>query len=151
MLCHTLFDMTDELYNDKVIALAGNIPRIGALDSPDTTARKASKLCGSWLEIDLAFEDGAVSDCALRLQACALGQAAASILARNIVGASPDEILKARDALKAMLKSGGEPPAGRFAELALLKSVAEYPARHDSTMLAFSAAAEAAQSARAAA
>ncbi|MBA4800878.1 MAG: iron-sulfur cluster assembly scaffold protein [Euryhalocaulis sp.] len=140
--------MTDDLYNDKVIALAGNIPRVGELDAPDVTTRKTSKLCGSWLEIDLAFEGGAVSDCALRLQACALGQAAAAILTGNIIGATPDEIVGARDALKAMLKDGGAPPEGRFADLALLQAVAEYPARQDSTMLAFNAAAEAVESAR---
>lgn len=140
--------MTDDLYNDKVIALAGNIPRVGELDSPDVTVRKTSKLCGSWLEIDLAFESGAICDCALRLQACALGQAAAAILAESIIGATADEVTAARDALKAMLKDGGEPPAGRFADLALLKAVADYPARQDSTMLAFNAAAEAVESAR---
>ncbi len=135
--------MSQNLYNDRVIALAGNIPLIGELDTPDVTVRKASKLCGSWLEIDLKLDGDTVSDCALRLQACALGQAAAAILAENIVGASRAEIVEARDALKAMLKEGGEAPEGRFAELALLKPVAGYPQRHDSTMLAFNAAAEA--------
>lgn len=136
--------MSQDLYNDRVIALAGNIPLIGALDAPDVTVRKASKLCGSWLELDLTFDGDVVSDCALRLQACALGQAAAAILAENIIGASRAEITQARDGLKAMLKEGGENPDGRFAELALLKPVAGYPQRHDSTMLAFNAAAEAA-------
>ena len=54
----------------------------------------------------------------------------------------------ARDALRAMLKEAGEPPAGRFAELRHLQGVADYPPRHTSTMLAFEAAVEAIEQAR---
>ena len=46
-----------------------------------------------------------------------------------------------------MLKHGGPPPEGRFAELSVLEQVKDYPARHASTMLAFEAAAEAARAA----
>jgi len=84
-----------------------------------------------------------VSEVALRVQACALGQSSAAILQQGIIGASLEEITEAKDALRAMLKSDGEPPKGRFERLALLKGVKAYPARHTSTMLAFDAAAEA--------
>jgi len=132
----------DDLYTDKVIGLAGNIARVGELDSPDITHRKTSKLCGSWIEIDMKLADGAVCDCAIRLEACAIGQAAASVLTGHIIGARPEEVIDARDALAGMLK-GGPAPEGRFAELAHLQGVANYPQRHDSAMIAFSAAAEA--------
>ena len=99
-----------------------------------------STLCGSWLEIDLRIAEGVVSECALRVQACALGQGSAAILQGSIIGASLPELIAARDALRAMLKDGGEAPTGRFAKLALLAGVAKYPARHTSTMLAFDAA-----------
>ena len=46
-----------------------------------------------------------------------------------------------------MLKSGGPAPEGRFADLALLAPVKDYPARHTSTLLAFEAAAEAVRNA----
>jgi NifU-like protein involved in Fe-S cluster formation len=46
-----------------------------------------------------------------------------------------------------MLKAGGPPPEGRFAELRALEVVRDYPQRHASTLLAFEAAAEAAKAA----
>ena len=81
-----------------------------------------------------------VSDAALRVQACALGQASAAILKERIVGATLDEIKTARDGLTALLKEGAALPKGRFEKLALLSGVAKYPARHTSTLLAFDAA-----------
>ena len=58
-----------------------------------------------------------------------------------------EEVEAARDALRAMLKEGASPPDGRFATLAALSPVRDYPARHASTMLAFEAAAAAAREA----
>jgi NifU-like protein involved in Fe-S cluster formation len=83
------------------------------------------------------------------VKACALGQASAAILATHAVGANITELSRARDSLLAMLKKGAPAPAGRFAELKLLSSARTYPARHQSIMLAFDAACEAAKSASA--
>ena len=49
--------------------------------------------------------------------------------------------------MSAMLKSGGDGPEGRFEALRVLKQVADYPARHASTMVALEATLEAAQQA----
>ena len=134
--------MLDDLYNTDILTLSASLKN-EALERPDGTARKVSKLCGSWLEIDVNVLKGIVCECALRVQACALGQSSAAIIKEEIIGASLKEIVTARDALRAMLKEGGEAPTGRFAKLALLKGVADYPARHTSTLLAFDAAATA--------
>lgn len=131
--------MFTDLYNTDILTLSSTLEN-ASLPSPDGTARKVSKLCGSWLEIDLNVEGGEVSDCAMRVQACALGQASAAILKAAIVGASLKDLTAARDGLHAMLKSDSAPPTGRFALLAILQGVAKYPARHTSTMLAFDAA-----------
>jgi NifU-like protein involved in Fe-S cluster formation len=142
--------MFTDLYNTDILTLSSTLEN-AALPSPDGTARKVSKLCGSWLEIDVNIDDGAVSDCAMRVQACALGQASAAILKAAIIGASLEELQTARDGLRAMLKDGGEAPTGRFEKLALLAGVAKYPARHTSTMLAFDAAVAAFEAAQEAA
>ncbi|WP_409433356.1 iron-sulfur cluster assembly scaffold protein [Litorimonas sp. RW-G-Af-16] len=131
--------MFTDLYNTDILTLSSTLKN-ERLDAPDGTARKVSKLCGSWLEIDVIMDNNAVTDCALRVQACALGQASAAILKEQIIGAKLDELITARDALRAMLKEGGEPPIGRFAKLSMLQGVSAYPARHASTMLAFDAA-----------
>lgn len=133
----------DSVYNAKILDYAGNIPRLGRLDAPSGTAKAHSKLCGSTVVVDLLIADGKVRDYAHDVKACALGQAAASIVARNIIGASGEELIEAREAFRAMLKEDGPPPTGRFGELEFLEPVREFKARHASTMLALQAACDA--------
>lgn len=135
--------MIDELYSSRILALAANMPRAGRLAAPDASSEKTAKLCGSKIIVDVVVDDdGRVTDFAQDVKACALGQAAAAVLGANVIGASPAEIDAARDALYAMLKNGGPAPVGRFADLAMLAPVKDYPPRHASTMLAFEAASE---------
>ena len=137
--------MADDLYSNAVLRLAADIPRIGRLARPQASVRKVSRLCGSEVEVDLVMQNGRVADLALRVKACALGQASASILARQVIGASVQELALARDSLLAMLKQGKPAPRGRFGELAVLEGARAYPARHQSVMLAFDAVCEAAR------
>ncbi|EAU41227.1 hypothetical protein FP2506_00630 [Fulvimarina pelagi HTCC2506] len=135
--------MIDDVYNARILELAGNIPRTGRLETPDASATAHSKLCGSTVTIDLKMNDGAVSDFAHEVKACALGQASSSVMARNIIGATPDELRTVRQAMQAMLKENGEAPTGRFEDLKYLEPVREYKARHASTMLTFDAVVDA--------
>lgn len=139
--------MIDDLYNTDILTLAAQLEDDRLVD-PDGSARDVSKLCGSELEIDVKLsQEGKVTDVALRVQACALGQSSAAILQEAIIGAPLEEVIEARDALRAMLKDGGPPPKGRFEKLSLLAGVKDYPARHTSTMLAFTAAVKAIEAA----
>ncbi|MDB5423656.1 MAG: NifU-like protein involved in Fe-S cluster formation [Phenylobacterium sp.] len=135
--------MIDDLYSAKLLKLAGNMPRAGRLAAPDASSEKIAKLCGSRVLVDVIVEGDRVADFAQEVKACALGQAAASVLGSNVVGASLEELETARRQLRAMLKEGAAAPDGRFADLALLGPVKDYPARHASTMLAFEAVTEA--------
>jgi len=139
--------MIDDLYSSKILKLAANMPHAGRLAAPDASAEKVSKLCGSKITVDVVMKDGKVADFGQDVKACALGQAAAAVLGEHIIGADLEEIEVARDALRAMLKADGPPPAGRFSELSVLAPVKDYPARHTSTLLAFEAAAEAVRTA----
>src|SRR5688500_12368670 len=135
--------MLDDIYNTKILELAGNIPRIGRLAEPDATARAHSRLCGSTVTVDLKLADGRVSDFAHDVKACALGQASSSIMARNIVGATPGALRDVRDTMRRMLKENGAAPEGRRADLQYLEPVRDYRARHASTMLTFDAVVDA--------
>ena len=135
--------MIDDLYSAKILKLAANLPRAGRLAEPDGSAEKVAKLCGSRIIVDVTLKDGAIADFAQEVKACALGQAAASVLGEHVIGATPAEIEMARDAFRAMLKSGGPPPTGRFSDLSMLEPVKDYPPRHASTLLAFEATLEA--------
>jgi NifU-like protein involved in Fe-S cluster formation len=132
--------MSSELYSNRVLELAGEVPHRGRLAQPQGTAHKVSRLCGSEVTVDVVLDGQTIAGFAIDPQACALGQAAASVLAGNIIGASAGEIVTARDQLAAMLRAGGPPPTGRFWELRYLEPVREYPSRQTSTLLAFEAA-----------
>jgi NifU-like protein involved in Fe-S cluster formation len=135
--------MLDEVYNQRILELAGNIPRIGRLAHPDASATAHSKLCGSTVTIDLSMTAGKVNDFAHEVRACALGQASSSIMARQVVGSTSDELRQIRTEMQKMLKENGPPPAGRWADLAVLQPVRNYHARHASTMLTFDAVVDA--------
>jgi NifU-like protein involved in Fe-S cluster formation len=136
--------MLNEVYNRRIIELAGNIPRLGRLDTPDASATAHSKLCGSTVTVDLKMAGDEITDFAHEVKACALGQASSSIMARNIVGAKADELRSLRDAVRKMLKENGNPPGdGRWADIAVLEPVRDYKARHASTLLTFDAVVDA--------
>jgi len=135
--------MLDDIYNAKILDFAGNIPRIGRLDHPDASARAHSRLCGSTVTVDVKMADGKVSDFAHDVKACALGQASSSIMARHVIGATPDELRQVRETMRKMLKENGPPPDGRWSDLKFLEPVRDYKARHTSTMLTFDAVVDA--------
>lgn len=146
---HDLGVMIDDLYSAKLLALAGNMPRIGRLAAPDASVEKIAKLCGSRVLVDVVVDGDRVTDFAQEVKACALGQAAASVLGAQVVGASLAELEVTREQFRAMLKADGPPPDGRFADLSMLAPVKDYPARHASTLLAFEAVTEAVRQAMA--
>lgn len=131
--------MLNEVYNSKILDLAGNIPRLGRLDTPDASATAHSKLCGSTVTVDVKMNGPVVTDFAHDVKACALGQASSSIMARYVVGSSPAELRELRETVRKMLKENGAPPSGKWADIAFLEPVREYKARHASTMLTFDA------------
>ena len=131
--------MLDSVYNSKIIEFAGNIERLGEMEGADAHARAHSKLCGSTVDVYIKMSDGAVSDFSHTVKACALGQAAASIMARVVVGSTGDELRKLRETMYAMLKEEGPSPTGKFADFEFLEPVREYKARHASTLLTFDA------------
>ena len=137
----------DAVYNTKILDYAGNIGRIGRLSDAHGTAKAHSKLCGSTVVVDVKVENGVVSDYGQDVKACALGQASASILAKNVIGASLEELRQAHEEMRIMLKENGPPPTDRFEELKFLEPVRDYRARHASTMLAFDAVVEATEQA----
>ena len=89
--------MIDDLYSAQVLKLAANLPRAGRLARADASVEKVSKLCGSRVLVDVVVREGAVSDFAQEVKACALGQAAASVLGAQVIGASLEELEDARD------------------------------------------------------
>jgi NifU-like protein involved in Fe-S cluster formation len=135
--------MLNDIYNKRIIELAGNIPRLGRLPSPDASATAHSKLCGSTVKIDLKMDGPVVTDFAHEVKACALGQASSSIMAAHVVGSTANELRDLRETVRKMLKENGKPPHGKWGDIAFLEPVRDYKARHASTMLTFDAVVDA--------
>jgi NifU-like protein involved in Fe-S cluster formation len=133
----------DELYSQRVLELSANIPRTGRLEDPHGIASVYSKLCGSRITVTLKMEGDTVTDYAQDVRACLLGQTSAAVMGANIVGTTTAELREVREQMLCMLREGGPPPEGRWADLAILESVRYYKARHGSTMLVFEAVEEA--------
>jgi len=128
-----------EIYNQRILELAAHIAGAERLADADATATAHSKLCGSTVTVDLKVDGDRVAAFGQTVKACLLGQAAASVMGRNIVGTGADELREVGNTMRAMLKAGGPPPAGRWADLAVLQPVKDYKARHASTLLVFDA------------
>ncbi len=128
-----------DLYSERIIALAASIPPAGHLATPDATASAHSKLCGSTITVELTMDGERVADYAQTVRACLLGQTSAAVMAHNIVGSTEKELREVAETMRRMLKEGGPPPNGRWADLSALEPVREVKARHTSTLLAFEA------------
>ena len=130
----------NDLYSDRILEIAANQPLPGRLAAPDATARKVSRVCGSMIEVDIALTDGIITGYGHKLQACALGQTSAAIVAGNIVGTPAAEFRRVREEMVAMLAGPAAPPTGaRWSELRWLEPVRDFRARHASTLLVFDA------------
>lgn len=133
----------DALYSREILRRTTQLQHVGRLDAPQFSADRVAKLCGSTIHVEVNMDGDTVREFAQEVEACALGQAAAAIVSQNIIGATRAELTQARDGLRAMLKGQGAHFPARFADLAILESVKDYPARHASTLLALEAISEA--------
>jgi NifU-like protein involved in Fe-S cluster formation len=140
--------MLDDLYTSKLLALCAAIPHTGRLDEPQGTATRHARLCGSVVTVDVTVDDdGKVATFAQDVKACALGQASAAVLGGGVIGATMDELLEARDGLRALISGEDVVFDERFSDLTLFAAVRDYKARHASVMLAFEAVVEACEGA----
>ena len=139
-------DLT-KLYSDRILALAADMSATTPLQEPHISVKKRSPLCGSVVTVDIKVKAGKVTGYAQDVKACALGQAAASVVGRSIVGCDRAQIEKAHDALQAMLTSNGPTPEAPFERLEVLLPAKDKKNRHASILLVLEAASEAMQKA----
>ena len=132
-----------KLYSGKILELAADIPHHARLDAPGATVKKRSPLCGSTVTVDVTLENGRVAAYGQDIKACALGQAAASVVGSAILGTTPDQITQARDELRAMLKEDGPTPSAPFDGLEVLRPAVAFKNRHASILLTLEAATDA--------
>ena len=132
-----------KLYSGQILELAADIPLTERLEHPDASVKKRSPLCGSTVTVDVVLQDGVISSYGQDVKACALGQAAASVLGSVVIGRTGAEIERARDELRAMLTEDGPVPSDPFGGHKVLIPARAFRNRHASILLALDATAEA--------
>lgn len=131
--------MSGALYNRDILALA-----VGSVDFPprDGARHRVSArapLCGSAIILDVDTEnDGRVTGVGMHVEACALGQASATLFARHAPGRSLADIRAARDAIAGWFAGEGDLPD--WPGFDLLAPARDYPARQGAILLPFDAA-----------
>ncbi len=114
--------MNAPLYTTEILRLAASLPLEASLAAPHGRAEKRSPTCGSTIRTEVQLdESGRVTAVAQKVQACAFGQASASIVQGYAVGRSGDELRTARAELNAWLRGEQEDNAA-FAALAPARS-----------------------------
>ena len=138
-----------DLYSGQILRLASSIPNAGRLAAPQGSARRRAPLCGSTIGAEVVLRDGRIAEYAQDVRACALGQAAASVVGSGAAGRSLPEVRAARESLRAMLQDGADAPPAPFGGLAPLAAARGHANRHGSVLLAFDALIEAMEDAEA--
>jgi len=132
--------MSGALYSLDVLRMAAGVANYPPLADAPLHAERRSPTCGSRMTVTLALDEaGKVAAVGLDARACALGQAAATIFARHVVGLDRGAIAAAGEAWRAYL-AGESDALPEWPELALLAAGRDYPARHPSMRLAFETA-----------
>ncbi|MEO0372387.1 MAG: iron-sulfur cluster assembly scaffold protein [Pseudomonadota bacterium] len=132
-----------KLYSARILELAAMMPNTGRLAQPQASVTKRAPLCGSTVTVDIVTDGHVITEYAADVKACALGQAAASIVGSHVIGHSHHDLRVARDALKSMLADGGPTPPAPFEELEVLRAAADFANRHASILLTLDALVEA--------
>ena len=132
-----------KLYSARILALAADIPHLGRIDAPDASVKLRAPLCGSTVTVDIVVKDAKISAFGQDVKACALGQAAASVVGEAAIGCTRAQIVEARNALENMLKSDGPTPPAPFDGLEVLRPAGAFKNRHASILLTLTALTEA--------
>ena len=124
-----------DIYTKTILRFASNIPNAERLKSPDVSITKRTAVCGSSMTVDLNIKNGKIEQIGLDIKACALGQASASIFAKNAIGLTLKEVQKLKNELINFLKTGDFRIKKPFEDYKYLDPARSVPYRHDSILL----------------
>jgi len=127
--------MSDPLYRKELLRLAADAHGAGRLVGANATGHAHNPVCGDKVVVDLVLEDGRVTGIRQETKACVLTQASASILGKNLKGASRSDIEALQDAVSAMLASRGPVPGTPFEDYGAFDAALAYPSRHTCVLL----------------
>jgi NifU-like protein involved in Fe-S cluster formation len=139
--------MSEALYNTRILRLAAATADAARLVDPQGSATRVSPVCGSKVTADVDLDDtGGIVAHGQEVRACALGQAAATLVAAAIIGQNRGQLAVARAELADWL-AGRSEAVPTWPGLEVFAPARPHRARHASILLAFDAAIAAADAA----
>jgi NifU-like protein involved in Fe-S cluster formation len=132
--------MAEALYNTQILRLAAETAHAARLDAAQASATKVSPVCGSKVTADIDLDSaGRISRHGQEVRACALGQAAATLVGAEIIGKTPADLAAARAELADWL-AGRSEVEPHWPGMSVFAPARPHRARHPSILLAFDAA-----------
>lgn len=133
---------TARLYSPDVLALATALADFPLSQDLPLHGAARSPACGSTLHLALALDGaGRIARIGLRAQACAIGQAAAAIMARAASGRDRAALATTLAELESWLAGDGAMPD--WPGLAAIAAARDFPGRHGAMLLPWRAALDA--------
>lgn len=129
----------EKLYTPQMLAAAVELAAYPPLHDASHHGTARSATCGSSLDLDLDLDElGGIARLGMKVRACAVGQAAATIFARHGTGRSAHDIAAALNRISAWLEGNG--PMPDWPDIAMIAAARAFPARHGAMLLPWKAA-----------
>ncbi|MEO5774616.1 MAG: iron-sulfur cluster assembly scaffold protein [Sphingomicrobium sp.] len=129
--------MNAPLYTTEILRLAADLPEYHPLDREDGRAEVRSPTCGSVVTVAVQLDGhDKVEALALKVQACAFGQASTALMAKHASGCSRETAAAALEALTEWLDGNSDHP-GLWPGLTALTPARARKSRHGAILLPF--------------
>ncbi len=133
--------MSEQLYQERIVALAKAKVGAGKLASPTKSARRDNPLCGDRVTIDVTLDgQGKIKEIAHQVRGCLLCQASASALASVAVGRDAAGVANLRHEAERAI---GREPGEAHEPFAAFAPVRDHKSRQECVLLPLEALADA--------
>jgi nitrogen fixation NifU-like protein len=135
----------ESLYQEIILDHYRHPHHAGLREPYDAEVRHVNPVCGDEITLRVALKDSdagpVLADVSYDALGCSISQAAASVLADQLIGAPLEEALKVSDEFLALMQSKGEarPDEGVLGDAVAFAGVSRYPARIKCALLAWMA------------
>ena len=130
-----------KLYTPELLALAVELAQHPLTEDLIQRGEARSRSCGSTVSVGLATgADGAIERFGMQVAACAVGQAASALFARDAIGRTAGDIERAEHAIDAWLAGG---TITDWPGLEAIAPARDHPGRHGAILLPWRAARDA--------
>ncbi|MGI9419104.1 MAG: iron-sulfur cluster assembly scaffold protein [Geminicoccaceae bacterium] len=131
--------MSDDLYQQAIIALARRAREQPRLEAPDLTADVDNPLCGDRITLDLALDGAMIVKVGHKTRGCLLCEASACLIADHGPGMTVGDLEEKATTLVQRFRDEGQALADLWPGLDTLAPARRYKSRLDCVTLPFQA------------